>query len=105
MADDRLFKNFGGINRCGQKRKLQVNAIDQPTKGDKRYVRRKADGTFEKTVDVGKSLAADRNKTAKIANAAAEGFARPRSPTVHTESDRSAYDCLCPRCRSSMGSL
>lgn len=37
----------------------------EPTKGDKRYVRRKVDGTFGKTVDVGKSLAADQKRTAK----------------------------------------
>jgi hypothetical protein len=37
----------------------------EPNKGDKRYVRRKADGTFGKTVDVGKSLAADRKHSAK----------------------------------------
>jgi hypothetical protein len=37
----------------------------EPTKGDKRYVRRKDDGTFGKTVDVGKSLAADRKHPAK----------------------------------------
>lgn len=37
----------------------------EPTKGDKRYVRRKADGTFGKTVDVGKSLSADQRTTAK----------------------------------------
>jgi hypothetical protein len=48
-----------------QKRKLQANANIEPTKGDKRYVRRKADGTFGKTVDVDKSLAADRKQTAK----------------------------------------
>ena len=34
-------------------------------KGDKRYVRRKSDGTFGKTVAVGKSLAADKRTTAK----------------------------------------
>jgi hypothetical protein len=34
-------------------------------KGDKRYVRRKADGTFGKTVSVGKSLSADKRTTAK----------------------------------------
>ena len=37
----------------------------EPNKGDKRFVRRKADGTFGKTVDVGKSLSADRRTTAK----------------------------------------
>ena len=31
----------------------------------KRYVRRKADGTFGKTVDVGRSLAADKRTEAK----------------------------------------
>jgi hypothetical protein len=36
----------------------------EPTKGDKRFVRRKADGTFGKTVDVGKSLSADRQTKA-----------------------------------------
>ena len=30
-----------------------------PKRGDKRYVRREADGTFGKTVDVGKSLSAE----------------------------------------------
>ena len=37
----------------------------EPTEGDKRFVRRKADGTFGETVDVGKSLGADRRTTAK----------------------------------------
>ena len=37
----------------------------EPHQGDKRYVRRKADGTFGKTVDVGRSLAADQRSAAK----------------------------------------
>ena|ERR1700676_4921930 len=37
----------------------------EPHAGDKRYVRRKADGTFGKTVDVGRSLAADKRNEAK----------------------------------------
>jgi len=37
----------------------------EPHQGDKRYVRRKADGTFGKTVDQGRSLSADKRKTAK----------------------------------------
>jgi hypothetical protein len=37
----------------------------EPHKGDKRYVRRKKDGTFGKTVDVGRSLSADKQTTAK----------------------------------------
>ena len=34
----------------------------EPAKGDKRYVRRDADGQFKKEVDVGKSLAADQRQ-------------------------------------------
>jgi hypothetical protein len=37
----------------------------QPHAGDKRYVRRKADGTFSKTVDLGKSLSTDKRTKAK----------------------------------------
>jgi hypothetical protein len=37
----------------------------EPHTGDKRYVRRKADGTFGKTVDVGRSLSADKRTKAK----------------------------------------
>jgi hypothetical protein len=37
----------------------------EPHKGDKRFVRRKSDGTFGKMVDVGKSLSADQRTTAK----------------------------------------
>jgi len=37
----------------------------EPHKGDKRYVRRKAGGKFGKTVDVGKSLSADKRTNAK----------------------------------------
>jgi hypothetical protein len=34
----------------------------EPTKGDKRYVRRDEKGRFKEQVDVGKSLAADRRR-------------------------------------------
>ena len=37
----------------------------EPHRGDKRYVRRKPDGTFGKTVDLGSSLSADRRRAAK----------------------------------------
>jgi hypothetical protein len=37
----------------------------EPTPGDKRYVRRDAEGKFKDVVDVGKSLAADRRSNAK----------------------------------------
>ena len=37
----------------------------EPQKGDKRYVRRDAQGQFKKEVDVGRSLAADRRQHAE----------------------------------------
>lgn len=37
----------------------------EPTPGDKRYVRRDAEGKFKEVVDVGRSLAADRRSNAK----------------------------------------
>jgi len=37
----------------------------EPHEGDKRYVRRKLDGTFGKTVDVGRSLSADQRRRAR----------------------------------------
>jgi hypothetical protein len=37
----------------------------EPHTGDKRYVRRKADGTFGKIADVGRSLSADKRTKAK----------------------------------------
>ena len=46
--------------KTGSKRELI-----EPRPGDKRYVRRKADGTFGKTVDVGRSLSVDKRTEAK----------------------------------------
>ncbi|WP_426122825.1 hypothetical protein [Pararhizobium sp. PWRC1-1] len=40
---------------------------------DKRYVRRDEDGKFKESVDVGKSLAADRRTKAKTAAKSGEG--------------------------------
>jgi hypothetical protein len=37
----------------------------EPHRGDKRYVRRTSRGTFGKTVDLGRSLAADSKRVAK----------------------------------------
>ena len=37
----------------------------EPHKGDKRYVRRDAEGHFKEEVDVGRSLAADRRQHAQ----------------------------------------
>jgi len=45
----------------------------EPTPGDKRYVRRDAEGRFDKVVDVGRSLAADRRSTAKTKVASGQG--------------------------------
>jgi hypothetical protein len=45
----------------------------EPHRGDKRYVRRKADGTFGKTVDVGSSLSADKRRKAKTKVANGQG--------------------------------
>ncbi len=48
-----------------KKKAVSKREVIQPIKGDKRYVRRKGDGTFGKTVDVGKSLSADSKTKAK----------------------------------------
>ena len=37
----------------------------EPHKGDRRYVRRNKKGEFKKEVNVGRSLAADRRRTAR----------------------------------------
>jgi hypothetical protein len=60
IAELRRNKQMATEKKAPSKRELI-----EPNKGDKRYVRRKADGTFGKTVDVGKSLAADRKHSAK----------------------------------------
>jgi hypothetical protein len=56
-----------------KKKTASKREVIEPTKGDKRYVRRKADGTFGKTVDVGKSLASDKRRTAKKTVAKGQG--------------------------------
>ena len=48
-----------------KKKAASKRELIEPTPGDKRYVRRNEDGTFGHTVDVGKSLAADKRRTAK----------------------------------------
>ena len=48
-----------------RKTKTTKRELIEPNKGDKRFVRRKSDGTFGKTVDVGKSLSADSRTKAK----------------------------------------
>ncbi|MGI8604867.1 MAG: hypothetical protein ACR2OZ_18005 [Verrucomicrobiales bacterium] len=46
--------------KAGSKRELI-----EPNKADKRFVRRKDDGTFGKTVDVSRSLSSDTRTAAK----------------------------------------
>ena len=48
-----------------KKSKTSKRTVIEPKKGDRRYVRRNTKGEFKKQVTVGKSLAADRKKTAK----------------------------------------
>ena len=45
----------------------------EPTNGDKRYVRRDAEGQFKQVVDVGRSLAADQRQDAKTKVKKGEG--------------------------------
>ena len=44
---------------------MSKRELIEPHPGDKRYVRRDEQGQFNKVVDVGKSLAADRRSNAK----------------------------------------
>jgi hypothetical protein len=47
------------------KSKTSKRTVIEPHKGDRRYVRRNKKGEFKKEVSVGRSLAADRKRTAK----------------------------------------
>ena len=57
-----------------EKKAPSKRELIEPTKGDKRYVRQKAEGTFGKTVDVGRSLAADRKHSAKTKVPKGQGY-------------------------------
>jgi hypothetical protein len=48
-----------------RKNKTSKRTVIEPHKGDRRYARRNKQGEFKKQVDVGRSLAADRKRTAK----------------------------------------
>jgi hypothetical protein len=48
-----------------KKSKTSKRTVIEPKKGDRRYVRRNKEGEFKKEVKVGRSLAADRKRTAK----------------------------------------
>jgi hypothetical protein len=65
--------NSGELLMPTKKRAGSKRGLIEPKKGDKRYVRRKADGTFGKTTDVGRSLAADRRRSAKTKVAKGQG--------------------------------
>lgn len=45
----------------------------EPTKGDKRYVRRSAGGQFKEVDDLNRSLSADRRRKARTTAAAGQG--------------------------------
>lgn len=47
------------------KAKTSKRTVIEPHKGDKRYARRNKDGEFQKQVSVGRSLAADKKRSAK----------------------------------------
>jgi hypothetical protein len=48
-----------------KKKAASRREVIEPHAGDKRYVRRKPDGKLGKTLDVGKSLSADKRTTAQ----------------------------------------
>ncbi|MDP9098636.1 MAG: hypothetical protein M3N48_06530 [Verrucomicrobiota bacterium] len=48
-----------------EKSKTSKRTVIEPNKGDRRYARRNKKGEFQKQVSVGRSLAADRKRTAK----------------------------------------
>lgn len=52
---------------------MSKRELIEPNEGDKRYVRRRADGTFGDQADVGKSLAADQRTKAKTASKPGQG--------------------------------
>jgi hypothetical protein len=78
-SEERQKQSTKGRQNGGAKAKPRSGAqtskreLVEPTPGDKRFVRRKADGTFGKTVDVGKSLAADRRSKAKTVAKSGQG--------------------------------
>jgi hypothetical protein len=47
------------------KKKAHKRELIEPTKGDKRYVRRDVEGKFSKVVDVGRWLSVDRRRDAQ----------------------------------------
>ena len=54
-------------------RSTSKRTLIEPHPGDKRYVRRNAGGQFKESVDVGRSLSADRKRTSKTRAKAGQG--------------------------------
>jgi hypothetical protein len=48
-----------------EKKSISKRELIEPHKGDKRYVRRNEQGQFKSSVDVGRSLSADKRTNAK----------------------------------------
>ncbi|MDB6171879.1 MAG: hypothetical protein JWL59_1190 [Chthoniobacteraceae bacterium] len=48
-----------------EKKSTSKRELIEPHKGDKRYVRRNANGQFKSSVDVGRSLSADKRTDAE----------------------------------------
>ena len=75
----------------------------EPHQGDKRYVRRKADGTFGKTVDQSSSLSADRGGLPKPrlqkarATAAIESHNRASAPAECFRQETAIWAWKCGR--------
>jgi len=59
--------------KSGSARKTSKRTVLEPTKGDRRYIRRNKQGEFKTQVSVGRSLAADRRTTAKTKVAKGQG--------------------------------
>lgn len=54
-------------------KKTSKRTVLEPHKGDKRYLRRNAKGEFKKQVSMGRSLSADKKKSAKTKVAKGQG--------------------------------
>lgn len=68
-------KSGGAKKTTARKRasKTSKRTLIEPHKGDRRYVRRNKKGQFKDEVNVGRSLAADRRRTAKKTVAKGQG--------------------------------
>jgi hypothetical protein len=62
---DMAAKKSSKAMKTTRARKTSKRTVLEPKKGDRRYVRRNKKGEFKKEVSVGRSLAADRKRTAK----------------------------------------